>query len=64
MDRLAGSQTMLEAASAASTRAPRVPLVIAAAALGAVLAGTVLLWAHYGSAVFYEMIVSGLAACL
>jgi hypothetical protein len=55
---------MLEAASAASKRAPRVPLVIAAAVLGAVLAGTVLLWAHYGSAVFYEMIVSGLAACL
>jgi hypothetical protein len=28
------------------------------------LAGTVALWAHYGTAVFYEMIVAGLAACL
>jgi hypothetical protein len=41
-----------------------VPLVIAAAVLGAMLAGTGVLWAHYGTAVFYEMIVAGLAACL
>jgi len=24
----------------------------------------VALWAHYGTAVFYEMIVAGIAACL
>ena len=30
---------------------------------GAMVAGTVLLWAHYGSAVFFEMIMAGLAAC-
>jgi hypothetical protein len=29
-----------------------------------VLAGTVALWAHYGTAVFYEMILAGIAACL
>jgi hypothetical protein len=40
------------------------PLLIVAAVLGILLAGTVALWAHYGTAVFYEMIVAGLAACL
>ena len=54
----------MEAASTVPVRAPRVPIVIAAVVLGAVLAGTGLLWAHYGTAVFYEMIVAGLAACL
>ncbi len=39
------------------------PLLAVAAALGVMLAGTVALWAHYGTAVFYEMIVAGLAAC-
>jgi len=28
------------------------------------LAGTLALWAHYGSAVFYEMIVAGIARCV
>jgi hypothetical protein len=27
------------------------------------LAGTVLLWAHYGATVFFETIRAGLAAC-
>ena len=40
------------------------PLMLIAAAAGIVLAGTVALWAHYGTAVFYEMIVAGIAACL
>ena len=39
------------------------PLLIFAAAGGLLLAGTVALWAHYGTAVFYEMILAGLAAC-
>jgi hypothetical protein len=55
---------MLEAASAVPPRASRAPLVIAATVLGAMLAGTLVLWAHYGAAVFYEMIAAGLAACL
>jgi hypothetical protein len=38
--------------------------MLTAAAVGVLLAGTVVLWAHYGTAVFYEMIVAGLAACL
>jgi multidrug transporter EmrE-like cation transporter len=32
-------------------------------AVGVLMAGTVLLWAHYGSAVFFEMIAAGIAAC-
>ena len=39
------------------------PLAVSAAALGVLFAGTVSLWAHYGTAVFYEMIVAGIAWC-
>jgi hypothetical protein len=39
--------------------------MVALAALVAVLvAGTAVLWAHYGTAVFYEMIAAGIASCL
>jgi hypothetical protein len=54
---------MSDTASAISPRLSR-PLVIVAAAVGILVAGTVALWAHYGTAVFYEMIVAGIAACL
>ena len=54
---------MPETVSAATPLLSR-PLVLIAAAAGILLAGTVMLWAHYGTAVFYEMIVAGLAACL
>ena len=33
-------------------------------ALVLLLAATLALWTYYGTAVFYEMIVAGLAACL
>ena len=40
------------------------PVVWAGAGLvGALMVGTILLWAHYGSAVFFEMVMSGLAMC-
>jgi hypothetical protein len=39
------------------------PLVWGAAAAGVLLAGAVGLWAHYGSAVFFEMIRAGIAMC-
>lgn len=39
-------------------------IVIGSAALGAmVLAGALALWFHYGTAVFFEMIASGISAC-
>jgi hypothetical protein len=54
---------MSQTASAPPSSMTR-PLLLAAAVVGMLLAGTVALWAHYGTAVFYEMIVAGLAACL
>jgi hypothetical protein len=30
---------------------------------GVLLAGAGALWAHYGTALFYEMILTGIAAC-
>jgi hypothetical protein len=40
------------------------PVTIALAAFAGVLvAGTLVLWAHYGTAVFYEIIAAGLSAC-
>jgi hypothetical protein len=39
------------------------PLALVAAAVLLLLAGTVALWAHYGTAVFYETILAGIAAC-
>jgi hypothetical protein len=50
-----------------STQSPHLaarPLLIVAASGGILLAGTIALWAHYGTAMFYEMIVAGLAACI
>jgi hypothetical protein len=39
-------------------------IVVAGAGLGAALLGSALvLWFHYGTAVFFEMIASGIAAC-
>jgi hypothetical protein len=33
------------------------------AGIGALMAAAVLLWVHYGSAVFFEMIAAGFASC-
>ena len=39
-------------------------IAVAAVAIGvAILLGTLVLWLHYGTAVFFEMIASGIAAC-
>jgi hypothetical protein len=39
------------------------PLVMSAAAVVLALGGTILLWAHYGTTVFFETIRAGFAAC-
>jgi hypothetical protein len=54
---------MPETASATTSLLSR-PLMLLAAAVAILLAGTLALWARYGTAVFYEMIVAGIAACL
>jgi hypothetical protein len=48
------------------TVAPRVtswPLLAAGLLVALVLASTVLLWAHYGTAVFFETLRAGFIAC-
>jgi len=39
------------------------PLIVAAAVVAFALAGTLLLWAHYGATVFFETIRAGFVAC-
>ena len=51
---------------AGAPRAHRAAAVIAVAGagLGAVIVlGALVLWFHYGTAVFFEMIASGISAC-
>ena len=54
---------MSETSSSPSPHLAARPLVIFAGAGGLLLVGTVALWAHYGTAVFYEVILAGLALC-
>ena len=54
---------MSEAATIADRRSWR-PLAIIAGVTGLLLAGTTALWVYYGTAVFYEMILAGIAMCL
>ena len=51
---------MTEIAARPTIRFPWLALLALAASLVAV---TLALWAHYGTTVFYEMILAGLAAC-
>lgn len=39
------------------------PLLAVAGAAGMLVAATAALWVHYGTAVFFEVIAAGLAAC-
>ena len=38
--------------------------MVAAALVAVLVAGAVVLWAYYGTAVFYEMVAAGIASCL
>jgi len=46
-----------------ATRLKSRPLVAAGVVVALALAGTVMLWAHYGATVFFETIRAGFAAC-
>ena len=50
------------AASSMLTRF-RPTIWVSATALGALAGGNILMWVHYGSSVFFEMIMAGLVAC-
>jgi hypothetical protein len=39
------------------------PAAWAGAGIGALTAAVALLWVHYGSAVFFEMLAAGFASC-
>jgi hypothetical protein len=54
---------MTDLAHVPAQRVPRVALAVAAG-VGMLAAAAGALWAHYGSAVFHEMIAAGLALCL
>jgi hypothetical protein len=41
----------------------RLPLVLAGVAGAALLIAAIVLWAQYGTAVFFELIAAGIAAC-
>ena len=58
-----GTANMTSTVSTPSRISQR-PLMIVAVVVGILLAGTAAMWAHYGTAVFYEMIVAGIATCL
>jgi hypothetical protein len=50
---------------AAASRMISRPVAIAATVIaGMVIVATLALWVHYGTAVFYETIAAGIAACL
>jgi hypothetical protein len=56
------TQQQLPGALPARRLAPA--MLVAGVVLGAaILLGTLVLWFHYGTAVFFEMIASGIAAC-
>ncbi|HEX3859919.1 MAG TPA: hypothetical protein VHV58_09975 [Pseudolabrys sp.] len=48
----------------ASTAGRLRPLMIAAVAVVLALAGTLSLWVYYGTAVFFEILRAGWAACV
>ena len=63
MAHLVSTPQPLMRASLPASRLARM-VVVGGAALGVVLVlAAVVLWLHYGTAVFFEMITSGLAAC-
>jgi hypothetical protein len=39
------------------------PFLLLGAVSGVLIAATLALWAHYGTAVFFEVIAAGIAAC-
>jgi hypothetical protein len=39
------------------------PFLLVGAVAAVLIVGTLVLWAHYGTAVFFEIIAAGIAAC-
>jgi hypothetical protein len=60
---MAMTPSMSDQTSGMGRLASRPVLLGLAAVAGLLVAATAVLWAHYGTAVFYEMIVAGINAC-
>jgi len=60
---MAMTRTIREDTLGTRRRASRTVLVVLAVLAGALAAATAALWAHYGTAVFYETILAGINAC-
>jgi hypothetical protein len=54
---------MLQRPNRSPPSVSRRAIMIGAAIVAAVMAGTLALWVYYGSAVFYEMILAGVGYC-
>jgi hypothetical protein len=57
----AGGRRLPDTALASSGRLS--PVLVVSAAFAVLLGSAATLWAYYGTTVFYEMIVAGLAYC-
>jgi hypothetical protein len=55
--------TMAHTASLEPNKTANRLVLAVAAVLGVAVAGAAVLWVHYGTAVFFEMIVAGIAMC-
>jgi hypothetical protein len=51
------------AETASPSHLPLRPVVLVGGGVGLLLAGTLALWVHYGTAVFFEIIRAGFVAC-
>ena len=60
---MAATPMMSDHSSSMRRSASRPVLFALAAGAGVLATATAALWAHYGTAVFYEMIVAGINAC-
>jgi hypothetical protein len=60
---MAMTPSMSDQTSGVGRLASRSVLLGLAAVAGLLAAATAALWVHYGTAVFYEMIVAGINAC-
>jgi len=58
------AQSIPDFAPRARGGAMRALLAAVAVVLGGLVATAAVLWLHYGTAVFFETIVAGIAACL
>ena len=56
-------ETSAEHLLAPTIRRPSWPAIVAGTVVGLLLAAGSVMWLHYGTAVFFEMVAAGIAAC-